>query len=69
LDDLASGLATSLEGSGLEARAGVTMLARGGVVVRLLAHSAPALQRAIDLAWTGCRNGLWSLGPLALRKM
>ena len=69
LDDLASSLSTLLEGTGLEARAGVTMLARGGVVVRLLARSAPGLQRAIDVAWTGCRNLLWSLGPLALRKM
>ena len=69
LDDLASSLSTLLDGSGLEARAGVTMLARGGVVVRLLARSAPALQRAIDLTWTGCRSGLWSLGPLALRRM
>ena len=69
LDDLASSLSTLLEGTGLEARAGVTMLARGGVVVRLLARSAPELQRAIDLAWTCCRNLLWSLGPLALRKM
>jgi urease accessory protein UreH len=69
LEDLASSLSTALEGSGLEARAGVAILARGGLVVRLLARSAPALQRAIDLAWTGCRDGLWSLGPLALRKM
>ena len=69
LDDLASSLSTLLEGTGLEARAGVTMLSRGGVVVRLLARSAPELQRAIDLAWTCCRNVLWSLGPLALRKM
>jgi urease accessory protein len=69
LDDLASSLSMSLEGGGLEARAGVTTLARGGLVVRLLARSAPALQRAIDLAWTACRGGLWNLGPLALRKM
>lgn len=69
LDDLAFRLSMSLEGGELEARAGVTMLARGGVVVRLLARSAPALQRAIDLAWTVCRSSLWSLGPLALRKM
>jgi urease accessory protein len=69
LDDLASSLSRALEGSGLEARAGVAVLARGGLVVRLLARSAPAIQRAIDLAWAGCRSGLWSLGPLALRKM
>jgi urease accessory protein len=69
LDNLASSLSMSLEGGGLEARAGVTTLARGGLVVRLLARSAPALQRAIDLAWTACRSGLWGLGPLALRKM
>jgi len=69
LDDLASSLSRALEGSGLEVRTGVAVLARGGLVVRLLARSAPAIQRAIDLAWTGCRGGLWSLGPLALRKM
>jgi urease accessory protein len=69
LDDLASSLSRALDGSGLGARAGVAILARGGLVVRLLARSAPAIQQAIDLAWTGCRNGLWGLGPLALRKM
>jgi urease accessory protein UreH len=69
LDELASRLSRALEESGLEARAGVTVLARGGVVARLLAPSAPALQRGIDLIWAGCRNALWGLSPLWLRKM
>src|SRR5262249_27761877 len=69
LDGLTSSLSAALDASGLEARGGATPLARGGSVIRLLAPSAPALQRAIDLAWAACRSHLWGLGPLALRKM
>ncbi len=69
LNELASSLSTALDGSALDARAGVAVLARGGIVVRLLAPSAHALQRAIERAWAVCRAGLWGLEPLALRKM
>jgi len=68
-DELGYRLSKKLDERALDARAGVAVLARGGVVVRLLARSAPALQRAIDLVWTGCRDDLWGLGPLSLRKM
>src|SRR5712691_10696731 len=58
LNELASSLSTALDGSALDARAGVAVLARGGIVVRLLAPSAHALQRAIGRAWAVCRAGL-----------
>jgi urease accessory protein len=53
----------------LETRAGVAPLARGGVLVRVLAPSAPAMQRAIETAWRCCREWLWGLPPRLLRKM
>jgi urease accessory protein len=52
-----------------EVHTGVTPLSRGGVLVRILAPSAPAMQRAIEAAWSGCRDSLWGLPPQLLRKM
>jgi urease accessory protein len=49
--------------------AGVGVLPRGGVVVRLLAAAAPALIAAIDAAWAGARAALDGAPPLALRKL
>lgn len=70
LEELAVSVADALAcGAPLDVRAGVTTLARGGVVARILAPSAPALQRAVEAAWVRCRAGLWGLGPLSLRKM
>ena len=51
-----------------EARVGVTPLARGGVLVRVLASSAPAMQQVIARAWAACRSLLWGLPPKSLRK-
>jgi urease accessory protein len=68
LAELAVAVAGALAVGAPDARAGVTTLARGGVVARLLAPSAPTLQRAVEVAWACCRAGLWGLGPLALRK-
>ena len=68
LDELATDLADALAAGAPDASAGVTMLARGGLVARILAPSAPALQHAVEAAWVCCRAGLWGLGPLALRK-
>jgi urease accessory protein len=69
LAGLAGALVERLAPLALEARAGVTPLARGGALVRILAPSAPAMQRAIEAAWAGCRDWLWGLPPQLLRKM
>lgn len=69
LEGLAADLASAIAVGAPAARAGVTTLARGGVVARILAPSAPTLQRAIETAWVYARAGLWGVGPLVLRKM
>ncbi|HEX9418625.1 MAG TPA: urease accessory protein UreD [Methylomirabilota bacterium] len=69
LDGLAEEMAAALTGIAHEARAGVTPLARGGVVARILAPSAPAMQSALEAAWSACRARLWKLPPLLLRKI
>jgi urease accessory protein len=68
LEELAVAVAGALAIGAPDASAGVTTLARGGIVVRILAPSAPVLQRAVEAAWARCRDGLWGLGPLDLRK-
>jgi urease accessory protein UreH len=47
----------------------VTRLARGGVLARVLAPSAPALQRAVTALWAAARHALLGWPPLALRKL
>jgi urease accessory protein len=69
LDGLAEELAAGLVGVASEASVGVTPLARGGVLVRILAPSAPVMQEAIEAAWSSCRARLWNLLPLLLRKI
>jgi urease accessory protein len=44
-------------------------LARGGLMVRLLATTAPALLGAIDTLWALARRSVLGLSPLALRKL
>jgi urease accessory protein len=48
---------------------GVGLLRRGGVVVRVIATSAPALLQAIDAVWGRARRILLDLPPLGLRKL
>ncbi len=69
LDGLADALADGMAEPGSNAMAGVTPLARGGALVRILAPSAPSMQRAIHAAWATCRAWLWGLPPQLLRKM
>ena len=69
LAGLAEALADVLASSAIEARSGVTPLARGGVLVRILAPSAPAMQWAIGATWAACRDRLWELPAQILRKM
>ena len=69
LDGLAAALEAGMAGTATDARAGVTPLARGGALVRILAPSAPVMQRAIHAAWSACRAWLWDLPPFLLRKL
>ncbi len=69
LDGLAAALAAGMVATAAGARVGATPLARGGVLVRILAPSAPAMQEAIHSAWATCRAWLWNLPPLLLRKI
>ncbi len=50
-------------------RGGAGILARGGVVVRLLAASAPGFLGAVDALWAMARKNVLGLPPLALRKL
>jgi urease accessory protein len=68
LDGLHAALEAGMAGTVMNGRAGVTPLARGGVLVRILAPSAPAMQAGIHSAWAACRAWLWGLPPLLLRK-
>jgi urease accessory protein len=63
-DDLTRALA-SIEG----ARAGVAVLPRGGLVVRCLASTAPALGRVVETGWRLARPALLGLAPPSLRKL
>ena len=65
VDDLRAALAAT----GGELRHGVTALARGGVLARLLAPTAPALQGSVERLWALCRGRLLGLPPLDLRKL
>jgi urease accessory protein len=69
LGDLERAIAGSLTAPTGEATAGVTALARGGVVARILAATAPAMQSLVARAWAACRAELWALPPQLLRKM
>ena len=69
LNGLAAALASGLAETVGDARTGVTPLARGGVLVRILAPSAPVMQEGIQSAWAACRAWLWNLPPLRLRKI
>lgn len=57
----------------LAARPGVCgaagVLARGGLMIRLLAATAPALSSAVDQLWALARHRVLGLPPLALRKL
>ena len=50
-------------------RLGATMLGRGGVLVRILCPSAPALMTAVGALWKESRRRLLGLPPLPVRKL
>ena len=47
---------------------GATPLGRGGLLVRLLCPSAPSLTLAVHTTWAVCRQRLFGLSSLPLRK-
>jgi urease accessory protein len=68
-DELARALQVEVDAAGVGGRAGVTTLARGGLVARLLCPSAPTLQATVQALWAGCRRRLLGLPPARLRKL
>jgi urease accessory protein len=68
-DDIARELLASLEALGCGALFGVTTLARGGILARLLCPSAPVLDTCVRTLWVSCRRRLFGLAPLSLRKL
>jgi urease accessory protein len=68
-EDLAAMLQADLAAAAPDGRTGVTTLARGGVLARLLCPSAPVLGASVDALWARCRRSLLGLAPLLLRKL
>lgn len=66
--ELADELAT-VAGAVVGVSAGVTPLARGGLLARVLALSAPALRCCLEALWARCRLWLLGLPPVDLRKL
>jgi len=69
LADLERAIAGILAAPTGEGTVAVTALSRGGVVARILAATAPAMQSLIARTWAACRAELWALPPQRLRKM
>jgi urease accessory protein len=67
--ELADALADDLPRAAPEARSGVTVLGRGGILARLLCPSAPVLDALVRAIWARCRERLLGLPPLDLRKL
>jgi hypothetical protein len=68
-EDLARVLQAAVDGVEAGGRAGVTTLARGGVLARLLCPTAPVLQAMTHALWDACRRRLLDLPPARLRKL
>jgi urease accessory protein len=68
-EDLAAMLQADLAAAAPDGRTGVTTLARGGVLARLLCPSAPVLGASVEALWARCRRSLLGLAPLLLRKL
>jgi urease accessory protein len=68
-----SGLANewlaAIEEEHLDVRCGVTPLARGGLLARLLCESAPTLRQAAHTLWSVTRLPLLGLNAFSLRKL
>jgi hypothetical protein len=66
---LADALHEALAGCGAGVLGGAGLLARSGVVAKVLARSAPDLHVAADRLWRLSRSMLLGLPPLDLRKL
>ena len=67
-DDLTARLG-GLRVAGDDVVLGATPLARGGVLARVLARTAPGLRACLDALWAETRRSLLGVGPLDLRKL
>jgi urease accessory protein len=67
--ELTGALHAALVGAAPDCRTGVTALARGGLLARVLAPRAPALSAALAALWAHTRHALLGLPPLDLRKL
>ena len=67
--ELGEELFATIETQRLDAQFGVTPLARGGLLARLLCSTAPILHEAVRLLWSLTRRRLLGLEPIALRKL
>ncbi len=61
-------LADILENHPGQVLGGVSQPAAPGLVVKLVARSAPVLTTVLDALWGAVRKALWNLPPVALRK-
>lgn len=61
-------LASVLDGHAGPILGGVSTLAAPGVVVKLLARTAPDLTNLLEALWAAVRMELWNLPPVAWRK-
>jgi len=67
--DLADEWLAAIEGQHLHARCGVTLLARGGLLARILCDTAPTLYQTAHGLWTVTRSRLLGLTAINLRKL
>jgi len=67
-DELAGDLCSTMGRVAGDVRFGASPLGRGGLLVRMLCPSAPSLTSAVHTMWAECRQRLFGLPPLPLRK-
>jgi len=67
--DLADEWLAATEGQHLHARCGVTLLARGGLLARILCDTAPTLHQTAHMLWSLTRLRLLGLTAINLRKL
>ncbi|OQW36500.1 MAG: hypothetical protein A4E19_15150 [Nitrospira sp. SG-bin1] len=65
---LESKIAASLDGQPGEVLGGVSTPPVPGLVVKILARTAPDLTAMLDTLWAAAREALWNLQPVSLRK-
>jgi len=68
-NEVAQDLEPAVERLRDRARLATTLLSRGGLIVRVICPSAPALYEVVGMLWSATRLRLLGLGPLRLRKL